>query len=131
MEHSILPADTIRLVDWLLQTTISNQWTVVVEYANERTHRFLTKYAVEVPLPPKARHLHHTGYRLTALTNVFSSEKFAAKLMSHCCVLSIHNQWEMLFLISDNFQEDCFSCKKSFYNRYWEELDKQELIHAY
>jgi hypothetical protein len=131
MEHAIFPADKVKLVDWLLQTAAANNWIVVLEYAQEKTHRFLAKSAVEVALPPKAMHQHHSAYRLTAWVNLFSSEKFAGKLMSHCAVLSIHTPWEMLFLIHDNFHEECFSCKKGFYTRYYQELDELELIYAY
>lgn len=131
MEHFILPADKVKLVDWLLQTAATNNWTVVLEYASERTYRFLTKRAVEVTLPAKATHQYHSAYRLTALVNLFSSEKLVQKLMQQCTVLSIYNSYQMLFLITDDFHEECFSCRASFYTRYSKFMDEQDLIYAY
>jgi hypothetical protein len=131
MEHFVMPADKVKLVDWLLQTAATNNWVVVFEYAADKTYRFLTKRAVEVALPVKAKHQHHSAYRLTALVNLFSSEKLVQKLMSQCTVLSIHNSYQMLFLITDDFHEECFSCRASFYTRYSKILDEQDLIYAY
>lgn len=131
MEHFLIPADKERLVSWLLKTANYNNWTIVLEYGNQKTYTLLAEYATEVPLPPKARHQFHADYQLTAVKNLHFNDRILQKIMGQCATLSVHTNYEMLFLITDEFDEECFSCRAGFYKRYWQTMDEQDLIYAY
>jgi hypothetical protein len=69
MEKFFIPIDRTNFVKWLLQVSINNNWTFVVEYSVSDTYKYLIENATETSLPSTARHEYYSGCKLTAFIN--------------------------------------------------------------
>jgi hypothetical protein len=68
-----------------------------------------------VPLPVTCIREYGSDCRLTAIMNPMLIDNFIEKLMAKSHVLSVHSEEERIFLIADDFHEECFSCTQGFY----------------
>lgn len=130
MEKFISPKDKTNFVRWILQIAVDNNWTTVFEYSTDDTYKYLIENGNEITLPESARHYYNSDCKLTAFIIHRITENFTNKLMNKLHVLSIHNKNEMVFLIADDFHEECFSCTKEFYYEYYQTLKDLNLIHS-
>jgi hypothetical protein len=128
MDKFFFPVNRIKFIEWLLYASIDNGWTIVIEYSDTGTLQFLKRTATVVPLPETSVREYDFSCELTAIINPMLIDNFIEKLMAKSHVLSVHSEEEMIFLIADDFHEECFSCTQGFYNKYYEILDANELI---
>jgi hypothetical protein len=119
MERFIIPGNKTKFIKWLLQTTIDNCWIIVLEYSHEDSPIFLTKNATEVPLPLTGRHQYDANCNLIAIIDPILNDNFINFILVNTHALSIHNGKEMIFLIADDFHEECFSGTFGFFNKYY------------
>jgi hypothetical protein len=127
MEKFFIPKDRTSFVNWLLELSINNDWTIVIEYSNKDTYDYLLNHATITSLPT-VLHKYHAECKLTAFSNVIVTDNFVNKLMLKSHGLSIYDKNKMLFLIADDFHEECFSCTVDFYNSYYKMLQELDLI---
>lgn len=128
MEKFFIPKDKIKFTKWLLQLSIESDLTVVFEYSEHKLLDFISHCGTQVTLPKSAGHNYHESCKLTAMTKPTLTDSFVDALINCCHVLSIHNIDKMIFLIADDFDEECFSCTAEFYKKYYKTLDEQNLI---
>ena len=128
MEKFFLPKDKVKFISWLLGISNDNKWTIVLEHAGDETYKFLVENATEVKLPTTTEHHYEDAYQLTAVINPKISKTFLNDLLAKCSVLSVHNEKEMVFLIADDFHEECFSCTPTFFDKYYHVLTDLDLI---
>ena len=88
----------------------------------------LVEKATEMELPITAERHCDDDSKLTAIINPVIEQKFINHLFTECSVLSVHDEKEMLFLIADNFHEECFSCTRTFFGKYYPDLLTLNLI---
>jgi len=131
MEKFFKPGDTSKFLNWLLHKSNEMVWTIVVEYSNNDTYAFLKKIATEVPLPITSRHEYNSDCKLSAIINPVVDNFTVDQIMNITHVLSIHSSKEMLFLIADDFHEDCFSSSIDFYNNYGQTICDINLADVY
>lgn len=131
MEKFFIPGDRTEFIIWLLQKSNDNGWTIVFEYSTDDTYSFITKIGTEVPLPVTSEHQYDSKCRLTALINITLTDKTINQIMLITHVLSVHNKKEMLFLIADDFHEECFSSSIDFYNNYQKTICDMNLADIY
>lgn len=129
MEKFFLPKNEAQFVNWLLKLSNENRWIIVLEYSEEETYKFLIENATEVTLPITTEHHYDKDCRLTAITNPVVNERFVNTLSRKCSVLSVHDKKEMIFLIADDFHEECFSCTVDFFKVYYQVLKDLNLIY--
>lgn len=128
MERFIRPKNKKKFVSWLLGISNTNSWTIVLEYPNGMVYNVLKENATIVNLPNTAQHHYNSKYRLTSIKNPVITESFVNALLAETSALSIHNEEEMLFLIADDFHEECFSSTLKFFNVHHRILNTLDLI---
>ena len=116
MEKFFIPKDRTKFIIWLLQKSNENGWTIVFEYSSDETYGFISKIGMEVPLPINSGHQYDPECRLTAIVNITFTDKTVNQIMLTTHVLSVYDNEEMLFLIADDFHEECFSSSMDFYD---------------
>lgn len=118
MENFFTPTNIQDFVKWLIDTSIDNRWTIVLEYSPENENALLSKIKTTNDLPQSARRNYSSDSKLISLANSSASAILVDTIieLAHC--LSIHDKDGMLFLIADDFYEECFSCSKDFYIKY-------------
>ncbi len=131
MEKFFIPGDTSKFVNWLLHKANEMVWTIVVEYSSNDAYAFLKKIATEVPLPITSRHEYNSDCKLSAFVNPIVDNFTVDQIMIMTHVLSIHSSKEMLFLIADDFHEECFSSSVDFYNNYRQIICDMNLADVY
>ena len=129
MEKFLTPKSKTKFVQWLLELSLNYNWTITLEYSGNALYTFLLENSTTVDLPLTARHEYHEDYKLTAINNFRLTQKFINKLIKSYSVLSVHDEKEMIFLIADDFDKDCFSCTENFYQKYYQELKNLHLIY--
>ena len=131
MEKAFIPGDTAKFVNWLLHKSNEMGWTIVVEYSTTETYAFLKKIGTEVPLPITSRHEYSYDCKLSAIINPVINDFTIDQIMVMTDVLSIHSSKEMVFLIADDFHEECFSSSFDFYNNYRQIICDMNLADVY
>jgi hypothetical protein len=131
MEKFFIPRDRTEFIMWLLQKANENGWTMVFEYSRDDAYSFISKIGTQVPLPNTSGHQYDSECRLTAFINISISDNAINQIMLATHVLSVHNKEEMLFLIADDFHEDCFSSSIDFYNNYQKTICDTNLADIY
>ena len=128
MQKFFFPQDKKRFIKWLLETTVNNNWTIVFEYSTDDILKELKKYATLVPLPSSTKHEYDSDCKFAAITRPQVSDNFIDIIISQSHVMSLHDQKDMLFLIADDYHQECFSCTENFYEKYYQVLDSLGLI---
>jgi len=131
MQKFFFPQHKKRFIKWLLETSVHNNWTIVLEHSTDNIVTELKKYATTVPLPSSTKHEYDSNCKFTAITQPEISDVFVDAIISLSHVMSIHDQKEMLFLIADDYHQECFSCTENFYEKYYQVLDSLGLIGAW
>jgi hypothetical protein len=127
MEKYFIPANKIKFIIWLLRTSIDNDWTNVFEYSNECAYNFLKEIGTEVSLPTTSKHEYSSESKLTAIVKPLLNDNSINQLMAMTHVLSIHNEKEMMFLIADDFDDECFSSSVDFFTKYYQTIINNHL----
>ncbi|MFI5142244.1 MAG: hypothetical protein ACHQII_07805, partial [Bacteroidia bacterium] len=104
-----------KFVNWLLQISVKSHYTIVLEYSRNNAYSFLKNNAIEVQLPVSATHEYNSDCKLTAIINPNVTDNFVRQIISETHVLSIHNKNQMVFLIADDFHDECFSGTGDFF----------------
>ena len=131
MEKFFIPRDRTKFIIWLLQKSNENGWTIVFEYSSDETFGFISKIGTEVPLPNNSGHQYDSECRLTAIINITFTDKTINQIMCTTHVLSVYDNEEMLFLIADDFHEECFSSSKGFYDNNQKTISDMNLADIY
>ena len=128
MDKFFTPTDKTTRIKWLLQTSIDTGWTIVLEYSLEETYKFLNEVGTEVPLPITSIHEYNSDCRLTAVINPIANDLIVDQIMVMTHALSVHSDKELLFLIADDYHEECFSGSKDFFTKYYQTLLDKNLV---
>ncbi len=128
MKKFVTPKTKTSFTKWLLRLSNDNNWTIVLEYEKRETYNLLVQNATTVILPKTTAHNYDENYHLTAIEDIIITEQFISKLFTECSALSVHNEKEILFLIADDFHEDCFSCNQSFFDMFYSVAIDLDLI---
>ena len=129
MEKFVSPKDKAAFVKWLLQSATNNNWAIVFEYSLEGMLEIFTKSGKQISPPSTGCRNHHPASKLIAIKNPSLTDDFIRQIMNNTHVLSVHNETDLLFLVADDFHEDCFSCSTDFYNKYYQIWCIQGLIY--
>lgn len=129
MDKFFLPKDKKKFINWLLKISNLNNWTIVLEYQDVKVFNELKENATIVNLPKTAQHNHNHECKLTAIKGPVVTESFTDILLTEVSSLSVHNEKEILFLIADDFHEDCFSSSLKFFDMYGNILEDLDLIY--
>lgn len=128
MEHFFIPTNKLKFVKWLLKTALNSNYTIVLEYSNNDIIPYLKIFTEEHSLPISASHNYKSNCRLIAIKVKAVTDDLVNLLMKKTHVLSLHSETKMVFLIADDYHEQCFSCSLSFYNQYLQQLQQGLLI---
>jgi len=129
MEAGLVPTNITKLIKWLLQTAEDNDWTVVFEYSIDEDISFFTNNSVVVTLPKSSRYNYDSDTcKLIAIKNFIPDDNFIDEIISRTHVLTLHNDKEMILLAADDYHEDCFTCSKDFYDKYYDVLCNRKLV---
>ena len=131
MEVFFTPRDRTKFIIWLLQKSNENGWTLVFEYSSDETFGFISKIGTEVPLPIDGGHQYDPACRLTAIINITFTDKTINEIMLSTHALSVYDNEEMLFLIADDFHEECFSSSMDFYDNNQKTISDMKLADIY
>lgn len=127
MEKFFFPKNTAKFLEWLLETSLHNDWAVVIEYSHKEIGELLN-YATKIPLPATSKQVYNSTCKLIAIKNFSLKDDFICEIFDKAHALSVHDEKEMLFLIADDFHEECFSCTSNFYSIYRQTLHDEQLI---
>lgn len=129
MEAGFVPTDTTKLVAWLLQAAGDNNWTIVFEYSADEDISLLKKNVTVVTLPKSSRYNYDSeSCKLIAFKNFTLGDNFIDEIVVKTHVLTLHDDKEMILLAADDYHEDCFTCSKTFYDKYYNTLCDNRLI---
>lgn len=128
MEHFLRPTDTIKFLTSLLTLANSQQWILVAECPDINAEQFLIDHSSKAALPDSAIHHYDKKHVLAAFTNINLSVDFVDRLTNSYSALSIFDHQQLIFLIADDFHEDCFSCSDTFFTQYKDRLADYTVI---
>jgi hypothetical protein len=128
MDKFFVPTDKTKFIRWLLQTAVDNGWTIVLEYSGDNTYDYLKTIGTEVSRPITSRHNYDSEFKLTAIINPVVNDESIDQIMTQTHVMSVYNRTELILLIADDFDEDCFSATTKFYDNYRQLLHDKDLL---
>jgi hypothetical protein len=128
MERFFIPVDKVRFIKWLFHTSKKNGWTIVLEYSVDDESEYMKSIASEVSLPFSCRHEYNSDCKFIVLNYSSLTDNSIYKIISMTHVLSVHDDEGLVFLIADDFHEECFSGTTYFADKYSKELIAKNLV---
>lgn len=122
MEIFLKPKNINRLVDWILNKSTSG-YILVFEYYEEDFENFIKNHSAETNLPQHATYNYDANYKMKAFRNMKSlvSEQIEY-IIKKSNVLSLFKNNVLQCLIADDYDLNCISCSKDFYETYYNEF---------
>ena len=123
MEQFFKVTDKVEFVKQVLDIAFIEKYTVVLEFKNNSFCGFNRLYLREIAFPNSGKHSYDVSCHLKAFEIIKNDYRLIANLFAYVSVLSLHSNDSMVFLIADDFHNDCFSCSESFYKKHSDILD--------